>query len=170
MAKHTVKCLYCGLTFDTETEEYAKPRTNRYAHKTCYEQHLQNRTKEEIDYELLLTYIKQKFGNNISPRLWKQLKEYKDSGEYTYSGIYKTLFWWFEVKHHNVEDCNGGIGIVPYIYQDALKYYYALYLAELANKDKTFSAEDVKIREFFIQPPAPIRPKPRMFKFSEEEE
>jgi len=42
----------------------------------------------------------------------------------------KALKYWYEVKK-NPLDTNRGIGIIPYIYNQAKEYYYALYLANL---------------------------------------
>lgn len=60
--KHLVKCLFCGKEFDISSEEFIKPRSNRYAHKACVEEHEKNKTKEERDKEQLENYIKELFG------------------------------------------------------------------------------------------------------------
>lgn len=168
MAKHLVKCFYCGQTFDANTEPFAKPRANRYAHAACHDKAESNKTQEERDYEALVEYIKTLFGNP-NPRVWKQLKEYKDEYGYSYSGILKTLIWWYDIRHNDIEKANGGIGIVPYVYNDACDYYYALYLAQIANEDKDIEHLQMRVREFTIETPQPQRRPPRLFKFEEEE-
>ena len=169
MAKHLVKCFYCGKTFDASIEPFTKPRANRYAHAACDQQANANKTQEEKDYEQLVEYIKQLFGNP-NPRVWKQLKEFKDMYGYTYSGMYKTLVWWFELKHGDIEKANGGIGIIPYVYDQASQYYYALYLAQIANEDANVAQMTEKVREFNIETPRAQRRSRRLFKFREEEE
>ena len=168
MAKHLVKCFYCGQIFDANTEPFAKPRANRYAHAACHDKAESNKTQEERDYEALVEYIKALFGNP-NPRVWKQLKEYKDEYGYSYSGILKTLIWWYDIRHNDIEKANGGIGIVPYVYNDACDYYYALYLAQIANEDKDIEHLQMRVREFTIETPQPQRRPPRLFKFEEEE-
>ena len=168
MAKHLVKCFYCGQTFDANIEPFAKPRANRYAHAACHDQAESNKTQEERDYEALVEYIKALFGNP-NPRVWKQLKEYKDEYGYSYSGILKTLIWWYDIRHNDIEKANGGIGIVPYVYNDACDYYYALYLAQIANEDKDIEHLQMRVKEFTIETPQPQRRPPRLFKFEEEE-
>ena len=168
MAKHLVKCFYCGQTFDANVEPFAKPRANRYAHAACHNQANANKTQEERDYEALVEYIKKLLGNP-NPRVWKQLKEYKELG-YTYSGIHKTLIWWYELKHNDIEKANGGIGIVPYVYEQASQYYYALYLAQIANEDKDVKTIQAHVREFTIEAPRAVRKRKRLFKFKEDEE
>ena len=167
MARHLVKCFYCGKTFDANEEPFAKPRSNRYAHRSCHRVAEANKTQEERDYEELVAYIKQLFGSKPNPRVWKQLKEFKEQG-YTYSGIHKTLIWWYELKHNDIEKANGGIGIVPFVYQDASQYYYALYLAQIANENKT-SEQISKVREYEIAPPKPERKMRKLFRFEEED-
>lgn len=175
-AKAMVKCLYCGQLFDRNNEPCEKPKGNRYAHKACYNKHMGTMSQEERDYEALVAYIKQLLGADLNPRVWKQLKEYKDTrnehGEpmYTYSGMLKTLIWWYEIKHNDIEKANGGIGIIPFVYNDALKYYYALYLASIANEDKDVEHIQVKVREFFIEPPTRIVKPPRLFNLDDLEE
>lgn len=167
--KHMVKCFYCGKQFNATDEPYTKPRANRYAHAACDKQANANKTQEEKDYEALVEYIKHLFGTpNV--RVWKQIKEYKDMYNYSYSGMLKTLIWWFDIKHNDIEKANGGIGIIPYVYDQALQYYYALYLAQIANENKDIEQCHSKVREFFIEEPQTIKRPPRLFKFEEEED
>ena len=170
MAKHLVKCLYCGVTFDADKEPFAKPKGNRYAHQSCYDKHMASMSQEERDYEELIDYIKTLLGDDINPRVWKQLKEYKESYKYSYSGILKTLKWWYELKGNSVEKANGAIGIVPYVYQQAWQYYYALYLAAIANEDKDIEHYQATVREFIIEPPARIVKPPKLFNLDDLEE
>lgn len=170
MAKKMVKCLYCGVSFDANSEPFEKPRSNRYAHKACYEKHEAGKSQEERDYEKLVEYIKHLLGSTPNPRVWKQLKEYREIYNFTYSGIHKTLTWWYEIKGNSIEKANGGIGIVPYVYDDACKYYYALYLANIANANKEVEKLQSRTREFVIEPPrAAVRP-PRLFRLNDGED
>ena len=134
----------------------------------CDQQANENKTQEEKDYEQLVEYIKNLFGKP-NPRVWKQLKEYKELG-YSYSGMYKTLVWWFELKHGDIEKANGGIGIIPYVYDQACQYYYALYLAQIANEDTDIIQITEKVKEFTIETPRAKRHSRRLFKFREDEE
>ena len=52
MAKHMVKCFYCGEVFDASTTPYVKPNSRRYAHKTCAQTAEENKTQEEKDKEI----------------------------------------------------------------------------------------------------------------------
>lgn len=169
MAKRMVKCLYCGISFDANSEPWVKPRANRYAHTACYEKEQAGKTQEERDYEELVAYIKTLFGKTPNPRVWKQIKEFKESYDYSYSGMCKTLKWWYEVKGNSIEKANGGIGIIPYVYKDACSYYYALYLAAITNEDKNIEQCVAQVREFIIAPPRAEKRPPRLFNLDYEE-
>ena len=49
MAKHMVKCLYCGQMFDANTEPFVKPNARRYAHVACARTEEETQTQEEKD-------------------------------------------------------------------------------------------------------------------------
>jgi len=168
--KHLVKCKYCEQMFDRDSEPFIQVSAKRYAHKKCAEEHEQNKTKEERDLEALEKYIMQLFDEPyINARIRKQLKEYQEKYNYTYSGMLKTLIYWFEIKGNSTEQANGGIGIVPYVYNQALQYYYSLWLAQQANKEKDIDLYKPKVKEIEIFPPK-IHPKKIKLLFDSEEE
>lgn len=127
---HKVKCFYCGREFDRDKEACVAVNARRYAHADCAE-------GKDKDLDALISYIKKTLGASYNDaQVRKQINKYQRENNYTYSGIHKTLIWWYEIKGNSIEKANGGIGIVPYVYQEALNYYYALYLAQIANEDK----------------------------------
>ena len=72
----------------------------------------------------------------INARVRKQINQYKEEYNYTYSGMLKALIYFFEIKKNSIEKANGGIGIIPYIYKDAFNYYYAIWEAQQKNEAK----------------------------------
>lgn len=64
------------------------------------------------------------------------MKEYLEVYHYTYSGILKSLIYFYEIQHGDISRANQGIGIVPYVYEKAKAYYYSLFLANSKNIDK----------------------------------
>lgn len=58
-----------------------------------------------------------------------------------------------------------GIGIVPFVYDDACKYYYSLFLAQMANQDYLKKERVTEIIEVDIEPPQPKMKIPRLFEF-----
>ena len=61
MAKHLVKCLYCGQQFDREAEPTKQVSARRYAHLKCWEEHYLNLSQEEKDIEEFYNYTKELF-------------------------------------------------------------------------------------------------------------
>lgn len=164
MAK--VKCFYCNEMFDKDLEPFEKVSSRRYAHKSCYEKVQAGKTSDEIDYENLVNYIKRKFQlSTINAKITKQISDYKQKYNFTYSGILKALVWWYEVKNNPVDDkiITYGIGIVPYIYNDAKTYYYGLWLAQHANTEDLLNSFEIKVEEVIIPSPRQELPRPHLF-------
>ena len=135
MAKAMVKCLYCGEYFDRISEPNVKIG-RRYAHQKCYEAQDEAIIKEEKDKNDFYDYIKELYGSDYNfVAISKQAERYIKQYNFTYSGMLKTLKWFYEVKGGDKESANGRIGIIPYIYKDAYNYYHNIYLAQQKNKD-----------------------------------
>ena len=63
-------------------------------------------------------FIEKLFGiGYVSAKVAKQIKDYRELYNYTYSGMLGTLVYWYDVKQAPLDKANGGIGIVPYIYE-----------------------------------------------------
>lgn len=168
MAKLMAKCIYCGEQFDRNQEEWVAINARRYAHKKCHEVAQAGKSQDEIDYEKLINYIKQKFAmQNISAKVTRQISDYKKQYNFTYSGMLKALMWWFDIKKNTTENTNGGIGILPYIYNDAKTYYYGVFMAQRINEGKTI---ETKVEEIEIAPPQVYTQPPRLFNIEEDNE
>lgn len=169
MAKAYVKCKYCGAQFDRNSVPFVEVGSRRYAHKKCAEEIEQSKSQEEKDYENLEKYIKEIFKTKtVSARIKKQIKDFHEEYQYTYSGIQKTLYWWFELKGGSLEKANNGIGIVPFVYQDALDYFYRLYLAQIANNISSDQIKKAKVQEIEIGSPRAYVKPPKLFEFGKE--
>jgi hypothetical protein len=171
MAAHYVTCVYCKERFNRDNVPTTQVSARRYAHKECAEEHEKNKSQEEKDQEALEKYIMKLFDESyVNARVRKQIKDYQKEYNYTYSGMLKTLIYWYEIKGNSTEKANGGIGIIPYIYNDALKYYYSLYLAKIANENKDIEEYKPKIKMIEIYPPT-VPPKvTRLFNLDDSEE
>lgn len=171
MAKHLVKCFYCFETFDANIEEYVMINSRRYAHKSCADAAEQGKTKEEKDKEQLEKYIKELFGYKQLPiKVKKQIKQYKEEFDYSYSAIYKTLRYWFEVRKGEIEKANGGVGIVPYVIDEARNYWLDIMQAQELNKELVKKDLSIKSVEVHVSPftHKPIRCFKKHFTFLEE--
>ena len=167
--KATTTCFWCHKALDKNDVNTLpmKELPNRWVHKSCSLIHPEN------DFEKLLIYVLQLFklkDDYIPQRLRKQLTQYENDYEFTYSGMMKALKYWYEIKKHPI-DRNKGVGIIPYCYEEAKQYYYSLYLAQLQNAQiknyKQYIPQDIEIK---ISPPQKKIVKRNLFKFLEEDD
>lgn len=169
---HMVKCTVCGESFDRDKIQAVKSGARRYAHYTCLpEGELVPLPNAVVDQDLvdLENYIKNLLGDDYNPaRVKKQIKDYKNEYNYSYSGMLKALVWFYEVKGNSIEKANGGIGILPFVYQDAYNYYYSLYLAQLVNEEKDVNQYKTKVREIVIKSPSVAEKPVRLFDLGED--
>ena len=167
MAK-PVKCLYCGETFDREKEEAILVTAIWYAHKKCYEQLNVTKSQADLDYEELINYIKVMLKDSyIDIKVKKQIMDFKKEYNYTFSGMLKTLQWWYDIKQNPIDKANGGIGIIPFVYDEAYKYFKKLY--EVENAAAGLQYHQTRVEEIVIPPPSVINRPPRLFNIEGEE-
>lgn len=163
-----VTCKYCKKTFNKKEEEYVQLSNSVYAHKTCAE--LESK-REKTDAEKLDDYIMKLFDRDyVPPRAKKQITQFIQEYNYTYSGILRTLIYFYELKGGDREAAHDGIGIVPFVYQDAYNYYYSLWLAKQRNEEKDLSNYIPKTIEIKITSPEREPMKRKRFTFLDEDE
>ena len=157
---HYVKCPKCGETFDRDIIQAVRINGRRYGHAKCYPDNnnfvplVEKKISEEQKIKnYAKSILKEQY---VAARVNKQIKDFLAEG-YTASGILKTLIYWYEIKHNDISKAMGGIGIVPYVYKQALDYYYNLYLAEMANVDKDI--DEYRPKEVFISIDLPKKEK-----------
>lgn len=157
---HYVKCPKCGETFDRDIIQAVRINGKRYGHAKCYPDNnnfvplVEKKISEEQKIKnYAKSILKEQY---VAARVNKQIKDFLAEG-YTASGILKTLIYWYEIKHNDISKAMGGIGIVPYVYKQALDYYYNLYLAEMANVDKDI--DEYRPKEIFISIDLPKKEK-----------
>ena len=163
-----VVCAYCKKPMSKKDEDCIMIGNNKYVHKACQE--LEEK-REKTDKEQLEDYIKDLFQiSYIDPRVKGQIKKYIDEYNYTYSGIRKALIYHYEIKGGDKSKANGGIGIVPYVYQNAYEYHYNLWLAQQKNKDVEVTLYAPKVKEIVIPRPQRKVKKRQLFTFLDEDE
>lgn len=168
---HIVTCIYCKKKFDRDKYPFIQVSNRRYAHKECSMTEDEKLAQQEKDKIELESYIMKLFNIDfVDARVRKQIKQYVEEYNYTYSGIHKALIYHFEIKGGSIEKANGGIGIVPYVYQSAYRYYYALWEAQQKNKDKVVDEYVPTVKEIIIPVPQRQVKKRKLFTFLDEEE
>lgn len=112
----------------------------------------------------------------VYAKIKKQIKDYVTNYGYTYSGIQKALIYYYEVKGNKFDEgkAQGGIGIVPYVYQSAFNYYYSIWEAQQKQEhivDAESLAEYIpRVVEVKIPVPKRQEKKRNLFSFLDEEE
>lgn len=169
---HIVTCIYCHQKFDRDKEPYKQIEGRRYAHAECAtKQNEIMAIKRLQDLEKLENYIKVLFNEEeISEKNKRQIDLYITKKNYTYSGILKTLIYFFDIKKNPISKANGGIGIVPYVYEEAKQFYYNLWLIQQENLQKNLDEFKPQKVEIIIKEPQRIEKKKRLFDYLDEEE
>ena len=163
-----VTCAFCKKGLSKKDPDCVMLNNNKYVHKECQEL---EESREKTDREKLEEYIKEVFAlSYIDPRVKAQIKKYIEEYNFTYSGMQKALYYFYEIKGGDKSKANGGIGIIPYIYQDAYNYHYNLWLAQQKNKDVEVQLYVPKVKEIVIQRPERKIKKRDLFVFLDEEE
>lgn len=190
---HLCKCVICGEQFDRDIIQAVRYSARRYAHQICYpegelvpfppkiappptirqiykkeipQKEAMVETQEEKDNRKdLLDYISEHMTNPNYARIQLQINEYKQLYGYSYTGIKKTLMYFYDILGGNDEKGHGGIGIVPYLYQEAYKYYFQIYQAKKFNESKNPKDFLPETFEVHIKPPAPQKQNNKLFSF-----
>lgn len=135
MAQRLVKCYFCGEYFDREKEPFIKVNSRRYAHLSCTEKQDASLLQEEKDKDAFYEMVKSIYGKNYNfMMINQQATNYIKQYGYTWSGMTGCLHWFYNINHGSLEEGHGGIGIIPFIYDDVKKYYQDIYTAQEKNK------------------------------------
>lgn len=110
-----VKCQYCEDKVDKD-EAYVYKKKNY--HEKCFQQWEQ----EKNDREHLYAYITELYRiDRPTPFMMKQIKDYFEDG-YKYKGMELSLNYFYDTLGNRPQD-GQGLGIIPYVYEDAKNHY-----------------------------------------------
>lgn len=154
---HKVKCYYCGETFDRDKVLFVKVGQRRYAHVECAKTE-SSPEKKKTDKEIFFDMVKSIYGEKYNFVLInKQALSYIKQYHYTWGGMTACLHWFYNIKHSRPEDGNGGIGIIPYIYEEVRTYYDKIYATQKINKiletQKTIKNFEIQSPRGWSEPP-----------------
>lgn len=127
-----VHCRLCKEPIDRNTTEKGKdwimPSRNFYYHTDCYNSWkggaaLDN-DDNEIWHDLIYDFIARDLKGSYNYFLCeKQIQNFLSKNNYTTKGIYFALKYFYELKKNSWDKSNGGIGIVPYVYDESIAYW-----------------------------------------------
>ncbi|GIN22541.1 hypothetical protein [Siminovitchia fordii] len=114
-----VKCPYCEEKLPkSESHPYKK----RYYHLECF-----NEWRNQADHRKeLIEYICELYGIDAPTGMMvKQIKEFVEDYNYKYKGMELALRYFYETLGNQVLE-GSGIGIIPYIYEDARQHHLTM--------------------------------------------
>lgn len=162
-----VECFVCKKHINKKTDKY-KQIGKKFFHLECAEI---EEKREKTDLEKLEIFIMSLFNiDYVSPRIKKQIQNYVNDYNFSYSGIQKSLEYFYVVKDNSLDKANGGIGIVPFVYNDAYNYYYSLWEAKQKNLNIDIEKYKPRLKEITIEPPQRKIKRKKMFTFLDMEE
>ena len=139
-----VKCPACEQHFQRSITVFVKHK-NRYWHKSCYEKE----ADKAKDKEKLLRYIEKLLRKKVDYKITNQIKTYTKDKRYTHKDIHQALYYFYEIKNNSTAKANGGIGIVPYVIDEAKAYFKEKYdriekseNTEIVHKHKVITISD----------------------------
>lgn len=148
-----VKCPYCKQLDEKERLIYQETN-KRYWHEEClkkYEEEVEaNKTVKDRDKEErknLIAYICELYDIEAPTGfILKQIKDFHDEPyNYRYYAMQLALEYFFVIKQNSTAKSKG-IGIIPYVMDDAKEFYYNL--ASLQKQDiKKAERETVKVKK-----------------------
>jgi len=120
------QCRLCKIEINKEKDDWVMPSRNYYYHKKCYENWKKAQPDNDEAYvDLIYDFIARDL--KVTYDYWvceaqrkKFLKE-----KMTNKGILFALKYFYEVKHGDWEKGHGGIGIIPFVYNDSCAYWAA---------------------------------------------
>lgn len=136
----TARCRYCLEPI--EKTDLAKKVNGKQYHMSCYKEmiakqyneqkanHVLDEKGELYDYILKLYKVKE-----VDPKIMAQIDKYHKEYNLSYKRITLSLVYYYEIKKEDVNP-NYGIGILPYIYKDAEKFWTGVNSANEKNSNK----------------------------------
>jgi hypothetical protein len=148
---HKVKCYVCKEQFDTDKIQAVRHSSTRYSHATCEPDNTDfvpmPPSKDSDEYRELQKAINVYLGKSKNSFLVnKQIKQYTQEG-LSYEDIKMALDYFYKVKKGGSEKARGGIGIVPYILEEALQYYNVRQKIDADNEEKTKTLDNETIKK-----------------------
>ena len=133
------KCPHCNNEVKEEDAIY-NTKTKRYYHEFCYNELLER--KQLCDYVCELFSYKKP-----SVRIYQQMTSYHDKGV-SYSDMLLALKYFYEIKKGDINKSQGGIGIIPYVLDEAKEFATLEKLEQdrlIAKFEKNEQIKEVKI-------------------------
>lgn len=161
------KCIYCKKDLSKNSEDCVIVSEGKYAHKECVEiESKREKTDQEKFEEYVIDLLEIEY---IEPRIRAQINKYINEKGYTYSGMLKAMVYYYDIKGNSKEQARKykSLGLLPYFYEDAKRYYYDIWVARQRNEGKKL--EPIVQRTVHIPTPKLKPQRKRRFRFLDKE-
>lgn len=171
------KCVICSNWIEKEDETV--PYKNRLAHVQCFNSMMKMAVKSNSEKKAvkskkakkinpkstvlgdclteeeskqkrsLIGYIEELFGEKANAKTYTQIKNLmRDYPYFTYVGLEQSIRFFYEIKENPIT--NQGLGIVPYVYDQAQEYFKNLgevqsHNASISNVNELYAHKKVRI-------------------------
>lgn len=140
--KTIYQCRSCKQPINTEVLEfgidYVMPKKGVYYHASCYEKKnkialsTDNKETNDVWLDALYRYMRYDLCQEINyPKLQGQWNSYLNN-KMTAKGIYYAVRYMYDIKKLNPDKAEGGIGLVPSIYEESSNYWTNMYNRQIA--------------------------------------
>jgi len=125
-------CPFCKLYISTK--ESGKNYKGKKYHPQCFEKMLDDIESGDDDQKELNDYICKLFNiKTITPLMSSQIQSFTDTKGYTLKGIHGSLYYFFNIEGNEIGEDIKGIGIVPFVYDDAKDFFESIKKAKETN-------------------------------------
>lgn len=162
IGEHVCDICRTKISLDEESQNL---RQDIYVHTKC----LSAYNTEASDREKLELFVANLFNMNwCGISNLKMIDKFINQYHYTPDGIIKALTYFYAIQKNDVSRANARIGIVPYVYDEAQKYYDNIAKAQKSNEGVIASEKkEIKVQ---IQKPVRVNRKRQSFRFLDEDE
>lgn len=121
------ECRICKQKIHKDKDDWIMPSKNWYYHKKCYEEWKKAQFQKDEEYiDMIYDFIARDLKVSYNWHACEaQRKRFIRENKMTNKGILFALKYFYEIKHGDWEKGHGGIGIVPFIYNDSCAYWAA---------------------------------------------
>ena len=110
-----VKCAFCKSETDKIEKNEAVRIDDKNFHSSCAKKYVD---RKELNEVICRIFNFEKPGPRINVHISKFVKE-----GMTYKGMTNALIYFYDIKKNSVEKSNNGIGIIPWVYEEAQNYF-----------------------------------------------
>ena len=143
---HIVHCKFCNAAFDrdllVEDIDWVQPSNRQYYHKACFDNwvNMQGQLDKEMSDNGWLEALKYYLGHEIKVSInygklisqWNNFLKQKKTAK----GIYFAVRYFYDCTDGDKTKAQGGIGIVPFIYQESCNYWQEKFVHDMTIIEK----------------------------------